>query len=296
MTSPLSKGLFRRAIGESGTVFVFGDPLKLSQAEKRGESIAEGWDHRGASIKDLRAVSAADVLKAPNFSTTFPNLGITIDGYVLPKKPADVFATGKEHGVALLLGSNARERRPGRAAPTDLVKAIEDEYGPISGHAQTLYAGDADLTYGTPADQWTTDTLFRCPSVAQSAWHAAAGNPTFQYEFARVPIGREAVGATHASELGYVFGIVDQVVPAFDGPQVRANEVDVKVSELMQQYWTNFARTGDPNGGQLPAWPKFDASTRSYIQFTDAGAVVKEGLRRLYCDLFMENVKRLSAQ
>ena len=61
----------------------------------------------------------------------------------------------------------------------------------------------------------------------------------------------------------------------------------------MQQYWTNFAKTGDPNGGQLPVWPKFDTSTRAYIQFLDTGPVAKAGLRRAYCDLFMENVERL---
>jgi para-nitrobenzyl esterase len=65
------------------------------------------------------------------------------------------------------------------------------------------------------------------------------------------------------------------------------------VEQEVQQYWTNFAKTGDPNGGKLPRWPKFDASTRAYIQFTDAGPVAKNDLRRPFCDLFIENVKRL---
>jgi para-nitrobenzyl esterase len=60
----------------------------------------------------------------------------------------------------------------------------------------------------------------------------------------------------------------------------------------MQQYWTNFAKTGDPNGGQLPTWPKFDAVSGAYLQFTYAGPIAKEGLRRSYCDLFIENVRR----
>jgi para-nitrobenzyl esterase len=64
----------------------------------------------------------------------------------------------------------------------------------------------------------------------------------------------------------------------------------------MQRYWTNFAKTGDPNGGQLPVWPTFDVSSRAYIQFTDAGPVAKDGLRRPFCDLFIENVKRRMAR
>lgn len=283
-------------------MILVGDPLTLPQAERRGEALAAAWKIRlGASVKDLRAVSATDVLKAePNYlgtiSTTFPNLGVTIDGYVFQKKPAEVFATGQEHRVALLLGNNSRERVPGSTPPQDLKKAIEEAYGPIAARAQTMYVGAADPVYGTPADQWATDTSFRCSAVAQLVWHAAAGNPAFEYEFARVPPGREAFGSTHATELSYVFGGLDRGIFAPPGPPSRVTAVDTQVSEAMQQHWTNFAKTGNPNGGQLRVWPKFDASSRAFIQFTDAGPIAKEGLRRPFCDLFIENVKRLMAQ
>jgi len=72
----------------------------------------------------------------------------------------------------------------------------------------------------------------------------------------------------------------------------KYNESDRQYALPMQQYWTNFARTGDPNGGKLVEWPKFDAARRAYMDFTDAGPVVKESLRREVCDLFMENEKR----
>ena len=207
MTSPLSKGLFRRVIGQSGAVILVGDPLTLPQAEKRGETLAARWKvPAGASVKDLRAVSAADILKAePNyFGHRSTESGYHDRRLCFPKKPAEVFATGQEHRVALLLGSNSRESAfRGATPPTDLKTAIEEAYGPIAERAQALYVGGADPLYGTPADQWATDTSFRCSAVAQLVWHAAAGNPAFEYEFARVPAGREAVGATHASELSY---------------------------------------------------------------------------------------------
>ena len=72
----------------------------------------------------------------------------------------------------------------------------------------------------------------------------------------------------------------------------RMNATDAELSDAMQRYWTNFAKTGDPNGAGLPVWPRFDPERRAYIQFTDAGPFVKEGLRRQQCDLFIENVKR----
>jgi para-nitrobenzyl esterase len=63
----------------------------------------------------------------------------------------------------------------------------------------------------------------------------------------------------------------------------------------MQEYWTNFAKTGNPNGSNLPAWPKFDPEARAYLEFTNAGPVAKEGLRRAVCDLYTEKLKRQMA-
>jgi para-nitrobenzyl esterase len=300
MTSPLSQGLFRRVIAQSGSVVGLGNPFTLPQAEKQGEITAASWKiPAGASVKDLRAISAADILRTkPDPSVplaiAFPDAGITVDRYVVPQLPADVFAKGRQHHVALLHGSNSRDRiPPGPSPDKDLKEAIEEAYGPIAGRARELYVGGVDPLYGTPANQWNADTSFRCSAVEQLAWHAAAGNPAYQYEFARVSPGRERYGAIHAAELPYVFGNLDRplVIPGL--PAQGANAVDTQVSVAMQQYWTNFAKTGDPNGGQLPVWPKFEASSRAYIQFLDTGPVAKEGLRRKYCDLFMENVERL---
>jgi len=302
MTTPLSKGLFHHAIGQSGAAVLAGDPLSLREAEKRGQTAALRWKAPvNASVKDLRAVSADDILAgepklevmASTVFTSFPNLGIIVDGYVFPRKPAEVFAAGQEHHVHLLLGSNAREQIPLVPLPTDLAKAIDEAYGPLGERAKALYVGDADPQYGMPLEQWGTDTSFRCSSVVQLAWHAAAGNSAFEYEFARVPKGNEALGSTHAVEFSYVFGTLDEGIGGM-GPPAVATEVDERISDAMQQYWTNFAKTGDPNGKGLPVWPKFDTSSRAYIQFTDSGPVAKEGLRRPYCDLFIENVNRLT--
>jgi para-nitrobenzyl esterase len=106
--------LFKRVIGESGSVVGLGAPLSLAQAETNGEGTAARWDLAvGASLNDLHAVSADDIVKGePDFAPTHPVLGITIDGYVLPRSPAVVFAAGEEYHVALLHGDDARECVP----------------------------------------------------------------------------------------------------------------------------------------------------------------------------------------
>jgi len=90
----------------------------------------------------------------------------------------------------------------------------------------------------------------------------------------------------------YVFGTFEFVV-SLPGQTVAFNDVDRVISSVMQQYWTNFAKTGDPNDCEVPAWRKFDSSSRAYMDFTDADPVSNEGLRRSYCDLFIENTKRI---
>jgi para-nitrobenzyl esterase len=292
ITSPLSKGLFRRAIVQSAPALLVGDPLTLQQAEQRGSTLAARWNVPSeASLKDLRTTSAAHILKVqPDYIRSRP-WGITIDGYVVRESPDEVFRSGRAHEVSLLLGNSARELIPNTPPPTDLKKAIQEAYGPLAERAQSLYVSGIDTVYGPAANQWITDTVFRCSGVAQSVWHAQGGNAVYEYEFARIPIGREALGATHSSEVSYVFGTLDQGIWGV-GPPGRATAVDISISNLMQQYWTNFAKTGDPNGSNVPKWPRFDLSTRAYVQFTDAGAVAKEGLRRQFCDLFLENVNR----
>jgi para-nitrobenzyl esterase len=303
MTSPLAKGLFHRVIAESGTVTrvpedstvrmtglgavmaprsgnTYSDALTLTEAEKDGQKL-------GDSLKHLRELPAAELLQTvagPRMSIG-PANGIIVDGWVFPKSPAEVFAAGQELKVPLLVGNNSRERTP-QTTTEDLTKAVEAMYGPLARRALTLYGfaeGKADPLYGGPPAQWVVDTMYRCPVVVQLSWHAAAGNPAYEYQFDRAAPGREATGATHGAEVSYVFGTLG----------ARAADADKQISDTMQQYWTNFAKTGNPNGAGLAQWPKYDPNARGFIEFTDSGPVAHEGLRRPYCDLYIENVKRL---
>jgi len=149
----------------------------------------------------------------------------------------------------------------------------------------------ADPENGNVLTQWTTDSAFRCGTVQELVWHTSAGNAGYEYQFSRTVHGQEARGAAHASEIPFVFG----TLPVWQ-KRNHYDDSDENYAAVMQQYWTNFAKTGDPNGADLVKWPKFDPSARAYLDFTDAGPVVKEGLRRQVCDVYIENEKRLSSQ
>jgi para-nitrobenzyl esterase len=292
LTSPLTKGLFVRLIGESGPVVA---PPSLAQGEKKGLSVAANL--KADSLKALRALPAEDLQKATGQGLSFlgPLLGVVVDGWVLPKPPFQVFEAGQEHRAGLLLGSNARELTRPFFPVAGLSQGIAAQFGPSASRALEVYGvkdgqePQPDPVYGSAMAQWATDFQFRCGTVAQLIWHSRAGNTAYQFQFSRVPPGREAVGAAHGSELPYVFGTLSIAARAANAP--KYDSADASVSDQMQQYWTNFAKGGNPNGGSLPHWSKFDPTARAYIDFTANGPVMREGLRREACDLFIENIK-----
>ena len=154
ITSPLSKGLFHRAIVQSAPALLVGDPLTLQQAEQRGSTLAARWNVPSeASLKDLRTTSAADILKVqPDYIASRP-WGITIDGYVVRKSPNEVFESGQTHQISLLLENNTHELIPNTPPPTDLKKTIQETYGPLAERAQSLYVNKIDTMYDPPTNQ-----------------------------------------------------------------------------------------------------------------------------------------------
>jgi len=294
MTSPLATGLFKRAIAQSGAVTTLGRARSLTEAEREGAQLLSRLDLSSAGdLGALRKLSASDLFKVePPYLTEPPaSLLAVVDRYVLPKQPADVFASGQAHRTPLIIGNTARERVPGTTPPSDLAAAITARYGAGAPRALAVYApGGAaladDPSYGTAAEQWATDSSFRCSAELQALWQSAAGNDTYRYEFDRVPKGREKVGATHGSELPYVFGVL---VPGAQLVDAQYDRVDTDLSRTMQQYWTNFAKTGDPNGGGLVRWAPYERTTRPYLAFTSAGPVARAGLRRQFCDVYIDH-------
>jgi len=312
IASPLTKGLFVRAIAQSGPI---SDQPSLAEAEKRDVEWAAKLGITGdEALAKLRAIPDTELMaklgqeggpRGPGMGGSGPMMGIVVDGWVLPEQPTKIFAEGRGQKVGLMIGSNSQEFQgmmgmmggKGAAPPADIRQMISQRYGPLADRALAAYGlqgesePEPDPENGPVMTQWSTDNAFRCGTVQELIWHTAAGNPGYQYQFSRTVHGQEAQGAPHASEIPFIFG----TFPVWQKMR-NYNESDHQYAKLMRQYWINFAKTGDPNGGSLVKWPKFDAARRAYIDFTDAGPVVKEGLRRPVCDLFMENQKRLAAQ
>jgi para-nitrobenzyl esterase len=286
MTSPLAKGLFHRAIQESGAAAAFGGCRPPARAQEIGRKLAAHLKapHHGA-IRFLRTVPAVEILKAGLAAAAGDRtgLGASVDGWILPESPAKVFAQGRAAHIPLITGTNAQEvGEPEPAAR--LREEIRKAYGGFADRALALYglAGDAEgkanPLYGAPGTQWASDVVFRCPSETQAVWHASAGNLTYVYEFEHPAPGHPA--SIHAGELVFLFGTWASGVPV--------TPADRKVAEQMQTYWANFTRTGNPNNEGVPAWPEFTVKAQDYLAFTDSGAAAKSEMRRPFCELFMQ--------
>ena len=257
-TSPLAKGLFQHAIGESGGLFEPVDlapGFKLVDAEQAGRAFVASSGAR--TLQVLRAMPAEEVIK-----TRFdPHL--IIDGYVLPWAPYDAYHEGRQNDVDLLVGSNAREGRLFLGDQTitaaNLHKVLDNDFshpivslvGPGS-VANDQEARSAFVTFeGEMRFGWDMWAWARLQADARK-------RSVFLYRFtqgAPYPAGNKCFGwgASHGMEMPYVFDHLDQQAL----PWTLA---DRRLASVMSTYWTNFAKSGDPNGTGLPTWPAFTAS------------------------------------
>jgi para-nitrobenzyl esterase len=282
-------------IAESGSPFNF--LLRpLTEAEQENEKLLAGLKlPASGELKDLRERSVRELLEAVGKQDPqgLPVESPIVDGWVLPRSPAEIFAAGQQAPAALLIGTTTREF--GMAAPVAAVRSfIQSVTGNLADRAFTLYGlanggtGNIDPMYGSAGDQWFADLVFRCPITTEAAWHTAANHPLYEYEFQHAIPGQEAQGAVHSADLPYVFGYF----PKQGNISGNFGEIDFKLADLIEIYWTNFAKTGDPNSSGVPKWPEF-GKAQGYIEFTQDGRVASAtGLRRPQCDLYRDVLKQ----
>ncbi len=295
MASPLSRGLFHRAIGQSGALMAgsarstgYADLMQdLEGAEQTGLALGRALgcgsieDLRRRPAADIAAVSPDQVRVGPAEETPWRRGGHPIarglldgsypvvDGYVLPRTPAQIYADGEQADVPLLTGTGVRESSNLPAIPVvaDWLEEVRAEYGERADRFLELYpASDADVAEVSAAARG--DRVFIWQNWAWVRAHArTASSPSFYYHWSHVPPIRVADefagimrGAYHGVELPYVFGHLEYL----DWPW---GEYDLALRDAVSSFWVNFARTGDPNSGELPQWTAFDPAQPSAMRF-----------------------------
>jgi para-nitrobenzyl esterase len=261
MATPLTKGLFQKAIGESGAFFGSSLGIKpASEAELAGEKFAGTVG--ASSIDELRAKPAAELLEA---GTKQGGFSAAIDGYFFPEDAATIYAAGKQAHVPLLAGWNENEAPAqrffhGESPSAESFKTnVRAQYKDSAHKLLELYPADTDEQAMQSAGALSSDGF-----IAYSTWkwlelQRTTGESTvYRYEFDNAPPATPARGAYHSAEIEFVF----EALPSKNLPW-RAE--DTKLSDLMSTYWTNFAKSGDPNGVGLPVWPSFSRETGNQV-------------------------------
>jgi len=280
MTSTLSKDLFQRAIAESGTSF--SHPLSpLAAAEKAGEAFAANLKVATGEegLKQLRQLTAQQLLAfSPARVRTRTSVRISTAGSSSPagfglcrgwKRPRFPCSSALRRASSGPQSIVLPRRKMPCARPSRITSArlLLSAGGIRIGRGRAGQRRPALRIAGRPVG--AADLRFRCPATAQGGWHNAAHHPTYEYEFAHAIPGQEAQGAVHGSELPYVFGYF----PKWGNIAGQFTDLDIQLSGLMETYWTNFAKTGNPNSAGLPEWPPFGVE-RKFIRFQQDGKVV----------------------
>jgi para-nitrobenzyl esterase len=294
MASPLSKDLIEKAIGESGAAFP-GSALSFEPREvreQRDAKFAETELH-ATTLAELRKLSADDLVKAATAKTTPPppRFGPDVDGWFLPDSVPNIYAAGKQAHIPVIGGWNKDEVRamvlmanPKVTAETFTAQA-KGEFGENADKFLALYPATTDAEAFTSAGDYASDRFIIFSTWRWLEAQVQTGNaPVYRY---RLDLGSPgdkfhpaAIGAFHSDDIEYVFGTLDS------RQQFTARPEDRKLSDLIQSYWTNFARTGDPNGGSgspnpdQPKWPTYNAASGWMVMHLDATSEAQPDTQR----------------
>jgi para-nitrobenzyl esterase len=314
MTSPLAEGLFRRVISESGPAF--NTAITLAQAETLGKATADlaPGDPHLSPLERLRAVPATEIEKLiakARERTGVDTSTFTTDGWVLLQSPRNAFLSGTIQKVDLMIGLNGREfsafrlaastaaaaagksnqKSGGSASLKQFADAARPFFGVWTKPAMALYLGNILVHRDAGLDQATNDLVGACPVGAMAELTNAGGQRVFVYRFDRsVPGKGEAeLGAFHSLEIPYVFGALHD--PTWQWLPFTAD--DAALSNLVQTYWTNFAKSGNPNAQGLPDWPAWTDGKMEFLEIRKSGAITAQrNFPPLFSSLSAEDLRK----
>jgi para-nitrobenzyl esterase len=258
VASPMSKGLFQRAISESGgAVSPTRGSLKMAEAQGKDFLTKLGAN----DIKAARALSEEKIQEGLKGAPR--SFWPVADGTTILENPYELFEAGKFNDTPVLIGTNSNEGRlfaTQKTTSASFEQMIRKNYADSADLLLKAYPHATDIEATRSAQDILRETIFAWPSWAWAKLQSRIGkNKVFVYYFDhRTP--KMPDGADHASEISYVFGNLGGFGGS-DGPEDKA------LSEMMNSYWVNFAKNGDPNGPGLPAWPTFDGNAQKTMVF-----------------------------
>ncbi|MBZ5562254.1 MAG: carboxylesterase family protein [Acidobacteriia bacterium] len=290
LTMPMARGLFQKAIVESGgsrdSVLTARpmskdgvDPNYPVSAETIGINFAHSMGIEGtdqAALAKLRALSAEQVVDGapaqPGGSVQSYETTPILDGKLITETAETAYKAHREPRVPLMLGSNSADTAGNRIRATTKEQLFA-HFGKWNAQAKAAYDPDGSTDLATLVARANDDFGQAEPARFAARAFAANGSPVYLYRFSYVqPAMRQMfrAGTPHGGEIAFVFGTLG--TGGFGPPPLPPTAEDLAVSRMAQSYWVNFARTGDPNGAGLPAWPRYDPGKDLIFEFHPDGS------------------------
>ncbi|NBA86911.1 carboxylesterase family protein [Emticicia sp. CRIBPO] len=282
IASPLAKGLFQKAIAQSGGILGGRISRQLSEAEKTGEAVSKQLSAN--SIAELRSKSAEEIQKAA--SAPGLRFGPVLDDYVLPLDPVKYFQQKKQNNVAIMTGWVTGDGALAGIQPSTPEKFRQEavaKYGDQSNTFLTLFKADNDEELKATQSKLGLISFGVLPSRLLSDYNE---KPVYIYQFNHVPPDKPNFpnyGAFHTAEVPYALKTLKMWDRAW-------KTEDLNLENAMSDYWVNFARTGNPNGKGLPEWQPYNKTTGVIMEFTDSPKAVP-GLLKKELDFLVGQVK-----
>lgn len=303
MTSPLAKGLFARAIAQSGGGGRMPNCTGLRRgmdgrpsAEQIGVAFArsQGIDGTGAAaLRKLRALPATAIVDGLTAETLVASKstfsGPVVDGRLVLGNPPVLYERGQYQHVPMMVGANSGDASLSQAAN---VKELFAPFGADAAAAEAAFGAASNQSFPQLREEVGRDELFVGPARFVAQTLSSQGVSAWEYRFSYVPVGARSKvpAAVHGGETPFVFDHKSWFGVPFTA-------VDEKMAQVMSAYWVNFAKTGNPNGDGLPAWPRYARSKDVLMNFTEhSGAIAqadpwgrkldlveKMGMQRLGC-------------
>jgi para-nitrobenzyl esterase len=279
MASPMTRGLFARAIGESAAMFPSPTRSHATLAEAELGGLAFARKVGAKTLAELRAAPAADILAAS------PGVGFRpiIDGHFLPRSPTEIFAAGVQNDVPLLAGWNKDEGfnftlLQGDTINASYVELVRAIFGERADAALALYPVGADGGKNSARELGGDLTISHSTWAWIEAQKKSGRSAIYRFRFDRAPLTPEGwfdpkpsadAGAFHAGELLYVFDNLHALPWLIDAD-------DRAIAALTSNYWVNFVKTGDPNGAGLPHWPSYRDAQAPFLAIDAPAKVHKD--------------------
>lgn len=284
IATPLSKGLFHKAIPQSGGLLSGMLSQNLEQAESRGSKFMELA--KANSIADLRKIPAEELQKLSG-NREAGRFGITMDGYVLPADILAHFKNGKHNQVPLLTGwvtGDGSFLGESKMTLEEYKKEAQTKYGDRVNEYLRIFPASTNDEVKSMKQKQMLINFAAMPSHLLALY---TQQPAYVYQFSHIPTNKPDspdYGAFHTSEVPFALHTLHKW-------QRPWKAIDKEIENMMSTYWVNFAKTGNPNGAGLPEWKTYDKETGNILEFGNDPAV-KAGLFKKEFDFLEANMAK----